>query len=225
MNQEKVLFDSLSVAHVSFEKKMYFWVKRVFDILVSIVGMMLLIPLAILVKIIYVCSGDFHSIFFKQERIGRYGKIFQLYKFRTMKLNADELLKEILSSNAELREEYEENKKLKHDPRITKAGSIIRKLSLDEFPQFINIFKGDMSLVGNRPYLPREREDMGNYYKYIVSTRPGLTGYWQVNGRSNTSFANRLRMEKYYSNNRGLWLDVKIIIKTVIQMFRGDGAI
>ena len=102
---------------------------------------------------------------------------------------------------------------------------IVRKLSLDEFPQFINIFKGDMSFVGNRPYLPREKNDMGSYYKYIIKTKPGLTGYWQVSGRSKTTFLNRLRMEKRYSNIQSLSLDIKIIFKTILQFFKcGGGA-
>ncbi len=131
---------------------------------------------------------------------------------------------ELLKNNEEIRQEYEMNKKLKNDPRITKAGKLIRKLSLDEFPQFINIFVGHMSLVGNRPYLPREKVDMGGYYQDIVMTKPGLTGYWQTHGRSNTSFLYRLRMEKKYSNMQSFGLDIKIIFDTIIQLFKRDGA-
>ena len=137
----------------------------------------------------------------------------------------DEILADLLQNNEELRVEYETTKKMKHDPRITKFGGVVRKLSLDEFPQFINIFKGDMSLVGNRPYLPREREDMGEYFDDIVRTKPGLTGYWQTSGRSNTTFLYRLQMEREYSYVRCLKLDIKIIFKTFIQLFKRDGAI
>ncbi len=224
MNQEKVLIESTHSGIATFKKICYVCSKRTFDVLVSLIGMLWLLPLAIIIKVIYVCTGDFHSIFYKQERIGLHGKTFMLYKFRTMKPHADELLKIILANNEDLRNEYEENKKMKNDPRITKAGKIIRKLSLDEFPQFINIFKGDMSLVGNRPYLPREKEDMGSYYKYIIKTKPGLTGYWQVNGRSNTTFIDRLRMEKKYSNIQSFGLDVKIIFKTMEQFIKHNGA-
>ena len=139
-------------------------------------------------------TGDFHSIFYRQKRIGKNGKEFIMYKYRSMIVNADEKLKEVLKDK-KLADEYKNNKKLENDPRITKVGKLIRLLSLDEFPQFINIFIGDMSLIGNRPYLPRERKDMGDYYIDIIKTKPGLTGYWQVNGRSNLSFKKRLELE------------------------------
>lgn len=219
---EDAKIDSVSY---TFKHNCYRFVKRTFDVLVSLVGILFLIPISILVKTMYLFTGDFHSIFYTQERIGLFGKTFKLYKFRTMKLNADDILTEILANDPVLREEYEENKKLRNDPRITKAGKIVRKLSLDEFPQFINIFKGDMSFVGNRPYLPREKDDMGNYYKDIVKTKPGLTGYWQTSGRSNTTFLYRLRLEKRYSEIRSLKLDIKIIFKTIIQVFKHDGAL
>lgn len=213
------------VSGTTFKKRCYVYTKRTFDVLVSLIGILFLVPLILVIKIMYVCTGDFHSIFYSQERIGLRGKIFRLYKFRTMRLHADEILEKILMNDPALREEYEENKKLKNDPRITKAGKIVRKLSLDEFPQFINIFKGDMSFVGNRPYLPREREDMGEYYEDIVRTKPGLTGYWQTSGRSNTTFLYRLRMEKKYSNIQSFSLDIKIMFKTVVQLFKHDGAV
>ena len=226
MDQEKTLFDKVEMTKSSkFKYMSYRLSKRTFDVLISIFGILFLLPLSILIKIAYMLTGDFHSIFYKQERIGLFGIHFQLYKFRTMKPNADEILLKILENDEALRNEYEENKKMKHDPRVTKVGRVIRKLSLDEFPQFINIFKGDMSFVGNRPYLPREKDDMGNYYKYIVSTKPGLTGYWQTSGRSNTSFLYRLQMEKKYSDIRCLKLDVKIIARTILQLFKHDGAV
>lgn len=228
MNKDGVVMtDEIKTVSFSqtFKRGCYRFIKRTFDVLVSFIGILFLIPLSVLIKIIYVCTGDFHSIFYSQERIGIFGKTFKLYKFRTMKPNADAILLELLASDEALKEEYEENKKLKNDPRITKAGKVIRRLSLDEFPQFLNIFKGDMSFVGNRPYLPREKEDMGSYYKYIIQTKPGLTGYWQTSGRSNTTFLYRLRMEKKYSTIRSLKLDIKIIFKTVVQVFKRDGAI
>lgn len=219
---DKIHTDS---SNSTFKKRCYVYSKRTFDVLISLMGILFLLPLIFIVKMMYLCTGDFKSIFYSQERIGLRGKIFRLYKFRSMKPNADQLLLDLLNSDPAIREEYEENKKIKNDPRITKVGKIIRKLSLDEFPQFINIFKGDMSFVGNRPYLPREREDMGKYYDDIVKTKPGLTGYWQTSGRSNTTFLYRLRMEKKYSNIQSFGLDIKIMFKTVVQLFKHDGAV
>ena len=213
-----------SMVFSSIKDKTYILIKDLFDILISFIGIVFMLVIAILVKICYVLSGDFHSIFFTQKRIGKNGKLFTLYKFRTMVPNADEILFKMLKENKEMAEEYKLTKKLKKDPRITKVGKALRKLSLDELPQFINVYIGDMSLVGNRPYLPREKEDMGKYYADIIKTKPGITGYWQVSGRSDTTFKRRLELEQYYSNNCSLWLDVKIFFKTFIVVFFGTGA-
>lgn len=188
--------------------------KRLFDIIFSFIGLIFFIPITIILKIAYMCTGDFHRIFFVQERIGKNGKIFKFYKFRSMVPNADEVLFKTMELDKIIAEEYQKNKKLKHDPRITKMGKFIRSTSIDELPQLINIFLGHMSFVGNRPYLPREKKDMGEYYEDIIKTKPGLTGYWQVNGRSKTTFEERLKLEKYYSNNASLKLDIKIFFKT-----------
>lgn len=203
---------------------MYLGIKRLFDIIFSLVGCIFLLPIALVVKISYILHKDFNPIFFSQERIGKNGKLFKFYKFRSMVPNADEVLKNLLESDKELAEEYKINKKLDNDPRITKMGHLLRKTSLDELPQLFNVLKGDMSLIGNRPYLPREKDDMKYYYKSIVKTKPGLTGYWQVNGRSNTTFKERLKLEKYYSNNCSLWLDIKIFFKTfaVVLLHKGS---
>ncbi len=206
------------------QKKCYYFFKRIFDIVCSLVGIIVLIPLSLVIKISYLCSKDFHSIFFVQERIGKNGRIFKFYKFRTMVVNADEILEKWLKENPQIAKEYNKYKKLKKDPRITFVGKIIRKFSLDEFPQFVNILKGDMSLIGNRPYLLREKKDMGKYYKDIIKTKPGLTGIWQVSGRNNATFQKRLKLEKEYSNNCSFKLDMKILFKTIIVVFKGDGA-
>ena len=203
------------MSNKSSKKIVYRVIKRLFDIIISIIGLIFLIPLIIIVKIMFICTKDFGSIFFVQERIGLNGKLFKLIKFRTMHKDADKTLKELLEEDPELRKEYKKNKKLKNDPRITKVGKILRKTSLDELPQIIDIFLGKMSLIGNRPYLPREKEDMGKYYNAIVSTKPGLTGYWQVSGRSNVTFTKRLRLERYYSEHCSLGLDIKIFFKTI----------
>ena len=216
---ESVLTNEISVSKTS-----YYIVKRIFDILFSIYGLILLIPTSILVKLGYILIGDFKPIFFTQQRIGLNGQQFKFYKFRTMCDDADGVLKELLEKDPIAREEYSINKKLKNDPRVTKVGKIIRKLSIDEMPQFLNILKGDMHLIGNRPYLPREIQDMGEFYNDIVKTKPGLTGYWQVNGRSNTTFKKRLQLESEYSNISNLWLDTKIFFKSLPTVLLCRGA-
>jgi len=203
---------------------LYLFIKRLFDIVMSGIGLIVLIPITIIIKIIYMCNGDFASVFFTQNRIGQYGKEFKFYKYRTMVPNADEILFEMLQNDKKIAEEYAKNKKLKNDPRITKAGNFIRKTSIDELPQLINVLKGDMSLVGNRPYLPREKEDMGKYFDDIVKTKPGITGYWQVSGRSDVSFKKRLELEEYYSDNATLMLDIKILFKTIGVVIGTKGA-
>ncbi len=206
------------------KKYLYLTIKRIFDIVVSLLGLLFLIPIAIIVKLAYVFTGDFTRIFFTQKRIGKHGKEFNFFKFRSMVKNADQVLFKMLEENEELREEYKINKKLKNDPRITKVGKILRKTSLDELPQLINILLGHMSLIGNRPYLPREKEDMGEYFDDILKTKPGLTGYWQVSGRSNTTFNERLKLEKYYSDHCGLRMDIKIFFKTFYVVILRKGA-
>ena len=141
-----------------------------------------------------------------------------------MVVDADKVLDELLKNDKEARKEYKLNKKLKNDPRITKMGKILRITSLDELPQLINVLKGDMSLIGNRPYLPREKEDIGQYFDTIFKTKPGLTGYWQVNGRSNTTFEERLKLEEYYSNHASLKMDIKILFKTIYVVLFHKGA-
>lgn len=202
----------------------YIIVKRLFDICCGIVGIIILIPVTLVIKLISVCTGDFNSIFFSQKRIGKDGKEFNFYKFRSMVPNADKILFEMLENNPDIKAEYDKNKKLKDDPRITRVGKIIRRLSIDELPQLFNVLKGDMSVIGNRPYLPREKEDMGEYFDDIVKTKPGITGYWQTSGREDVTFKTRLKLESYYSNNRSLSLDVKIFFKTFKAVFGGHGA-
>lgn len=206
------------------EKYGYLFVKRVFDIICAVIGCLLMLPIAIIVKISYMLTGDFKSIFLVQDRIGKDGKEFKFYKFRSMVPNADEILFKMLKEDKEIAKEYKINKKLKNDPRITKVGKILRRTSLDELPQLFNVLKGDMSLIGNRPYLPREKEDIGDYFDEIVKTKPGITGYWQVSGRKNATFERRLELEKFYSNNYSLKMDVKIFFKTFKAVLGGHGA-
>ncbi len=197
-------------------------IKRTIDILGSLAGCAILLPLIVYVRYHNHKQGDYGTIFFTQNRIGKNGEEFKVYKFRTMVENAEEVLEKMMAENPEIREEYEVNKKLKDDPRITKAGKFLREKSLDEFPQFINVLKGEMSLIGPRPYLPREAADMGTYYQDIVSLAPGVTGMWQTHGRSNVDFEKRLELDEFYYRNWSLWLDLTLLIKTLQNMYYGD---
>lgn len=201
----------------------YLFIKRLFDIICSLIGLIIASPIFLLVGIL-IRLEDGYSPILKQERIGKNGKIFKCYKFRSMVKNADEILFNTLKMDKIVAAEYKKNKKLKNDPRITKVGKFIRKTSIDELPQLINVLKGDMSLIGNRPYLPREIEDMGDYYNEIIISKPGITGYWQVSGRSNVTFDERLKLESFYSKNRGFKMDIKIFFKTFKVVLFGKGA-
>lgn len=201
-------------------------VKRIIDIVAGLVGVILLIPITALVWIVRIIKKENTGpLFYEQLRIGKNGKQFRMYKFRSMCMNADEKLKTYLAENEEARKEYKKYKKLKNDPRITKVGCFLRKTSIDEFPQFINVLFGSMSLVGPRPYLPREKEDMGEYYSTIVKVKPGLTGPWQVAGRSNLKFEDRMKLDIDYVKNMSLKKDIKMVWKTVTKVFKKDGAI
>ena len=208
------------------EKAIYIGIKRTIDVIGSLVGMVLLVPATIAIYIAQkISKEDNGPLFYKHIRYGKNGKQFKLYKFRSMCMNADEKLKEYLKSNEEARKEFEENQKLQHDPRITKLGNFLRKTSLDELPQMLNILKGEMSFVGPRPVVKREIEKYGENKEKLLSVKPGLTGYWQVNGRSNTTYEERMNMELYYVDNCSLWLDIKIFFKTFIAVFKKEGAV
>lgn len=198
------------------------FVKRMIDIAGGLVGSLSLIPLSVFVYIYNRRCGDTGPIMFSQNRIGKNGKQFKVYKYRTMIQGADQVLEELMAKDPAVREEYEKNKKLQNDPRITKAGHFLREKSLDEFPQFLNVLKGDMSLIGPRPYLPKEVRDMGDYYNDIVSMAPGVTGMWQTHGRSNVSFEERLELDQFYYRNWSLWLDLTLLVKTIQTMLVGD---
>ena len=199
--------------------------KRLIDICGGIVGTIVLIPLTIGIAIANLICKDTGPIFYSQYRIGKNGKLFKMYKYRSMVIGADEKLKKYLEENENARKEYKKYKKLKHDPRVTKVGEFIRKTSLDEFPQFINVLKGDMSLVGPRPYLEREKEDMNGYYKYITTCKPGLTGLWQISGRSDVDFATRIDLDMQYYYNHSLKGDIKILFKTAMKLVKREGAL
>lgn len=199
-------------------------IKRLIDIFSGLIGSILLIPITLIIKIMFLKDGDRDSIFFTQSRIGLNGKMIQIYKYRSMVPHAEEVLEELMKINPDIKREYLTNKKLENDPRITKIGQFIRKNSLDELPQLINVLLGQMSLVGPRPYLPREKEDMGVYYDAIIKAKPGITGMWQVSGRSELSFQNRLVLDEYYCKNWSTWLDFTILVKTYKALITKNGA-
>lgn len=215
MNTNSVMFNEQIKVSENISKVIYFKTKRFFDILFGIFGVLLIVPVAFIIKAISIINRDYNSIFYKQQRIGKNGKLFYMYKFRTMVPDADKVLTDLMRTNPTFRNEYFKNKKVKDDPRITKIGKFLRKTSLDELPQFINVLVGNMSLVGNRPYLPIEKEDMGGYFKIITSAKPGITGIWQVSGRSNTTFQKRLILEKNYSLHPSFKQDINIVFKTL----------
>ncbi len=212
-------------ALTSFRHFGYRVVKRTFDIvfaLVGCVGVILLIPF---VKITYLLTGDRAPIFLKNHmRIGKDGKPFRFYKFRTMVPDAERILHEELFKDPAIFAEYQQNKKLKNDPRITRVGRFLRKTSLDEFPQFINVLKGDMSIIGNRPYMVSEKEDMGEYFDDIVSTKCGIVSWWAVSGRSGLNFQERLVLEQWYSRNFGFKVDFKIFVMAFKAVLGQKGA-
>ncbi len=225
MNDKTIVLDSSNTEELARQHRLaYSIIKRVFDIFIGLIGTILLLPLGIVIKIAYMLDGDFAPILFRQARIGKDGKTIHIYKFRSMVVNADEVLYELMKKDKAIKEEYMLNRKLKNDPRITKVGKLIRHASIDEFPQFINVLFGSMSVVGPRPYLHREQNDMGVFYKKIITCKPGVTGYWQVSGRSNTDFKTRLKMDNFYCENPGLKFDLFIFIKTFATVLGMDGA-
>lgn len=223
MKENEIVMEQVSLAWRC-KRVMYFSFKRIFDICCSLVGIGFLIPLLVIIKIAYMCTGDFHSVLYSQKRIGKNGKIFRLHKFRTMVPNADEILKEWLENNPEKREEYYRDRKIDKDPRITKVGNLLRKTSLDEFPQFLNVLVADMSLIGPRPVVLDEVENYGKNKEKFLSVRPGLTGYWASNGRSNVSYKERMKMELFYVDHCCIRLDLEIIWNTIITVIKRDGA-
>ncbi len=223
MDNEIAMNDVSVSVLVSIKKEVYLFIKRSFDIVCGLVGLVLLIPLAIIIKLCYMFSGDFHSIIYKQERIGKNGKPFNLYKFRTMVPNADEKLKELLKQE-KYRKEWELNQKLSNDPRITKIGNLLRKSSLDELMQVVNVISGKMSMIGPRPLIRGELDAHNGNHKLYESIRPGVSGWWAAHGRSTTTYEERLELEYYYIKHMSLSLDIKCVIDTIKAVITKDGA-
>lgn len=202
-----------------YHRNHYHVVKRGFDFVAALIALIVLFPLFLVVSILVAISSGF-PVAFKQTRVGYRGKPFSIYKFRTMVRNAEEILK----ARPELMEEYRKNFKIENDPRISKIGNILRKTSLDELPQFINVLKGDMSLVGPRPIVVPELEKYGEHKDMYMSMRPGCTGLWQCGGRSATTYEERVALDKEYFERAGLRFDLYIIFKTIGAIFTGRGA-
>ena len=200
------------------------FVKRTFDLAVSILFLPLLLPL-ILVLGILIRIGSPGPVFYRHGRVGRRGKAFSVYKFRSMYRDSEERLKRILRNDAEARQEWDTHFKLKNDPRITKMGAFLRKTSLDELPQIFNVLLGEMSLVGPRPVV---QEEITKYYKegtaYYHLVRPGITGLWQVSGRSDIDYDMRVRLDTWYVLNWSLWLDILLLFKTIRVVIQREGA-
>lgn len=205
-------FESESTRGFSF----YEAIKRLIDIICSFVGILVLSPLFIIIAIIIKFTSK-GPVFFSQKRVGRNGKEFDMYKFRSMVVNAEELKEKLAAQNEMSGPMF----KMKDDPRVTKVGKFIRKTSIDELPQLWNILKGDMSLVGPRPSLPKEVAQFDDWMYKRLEVKPGLTCYWQVSGRNNIDFEDWMKLDIKYVEERNLWIDIKLIFKTVGVLF-GD---
>jgi len=219
--QEPYLLDLVNAGSIPVRTLSYFdlFPKRSLDIVGSIVGLFLFGLFAALLYIPYRFGGNKGPLLYKQTRYGKNGKIFQIYKFRTMIVGAEEVLK----NDPKLWAEYQRNgNKLENDPRVTKLGHLLRVLSIDELPQFINVFKGEMSLVGPRPILEIELKEYGEKLEYLLMAKPGLTGYWTTHGRSKILFPDRADMELKYLEMRGTGYDLWLIARTVVQIFVAD---
>ena len=200
-------------------KTVYNFIKRTIDIIGSLCGLILLSPLLLVIGIL-IKSDSKGPIIFAQKRVGLNGKEFKMYKFRSMVVNAEEL-KDKLKENNEMSGPMF---KMKDDPRITKIGKFIRKTSIDELPQLINVLKGDMSLVGPRPSLPKEVKEFEPWMIRRLEVKPGLTCYWQVMGRNSIDFEDWMKLDIKYVNERSLWLDIKLIFKTFFVLFGDENA-
>ena len=210
----------IEINNLEIRKKIYKVVKRIADIIGGIIGLILLSPVFLILAICIKIDSK-GPVIFAHKRIGKNGKEFNMYKFRSMYKNAEEMIENF---NEEQKIEWQENFKLENDPRITKVGKFLRKTSLDELPQIVNIIKGDLSIIGPRPIVDEELKKYGDNKEKFLSITPGLTGYWQANGRSNTSYEERMQMELYYIDNQSLLLDIKIFFKTIVSVIKKEGA-
>lgn len=199
------------------------FIKRGLDLTAGIALLFLLAPLMLLI-VALIRTGDGGPAFYRQTRIGRGGRTFRCWKFRTMACDADEALRQLLASDLAAAREWSESQKLTLDPRITPVGSFLRRSSLDELPQLFNIIAGDMSFVGPRPIVAAERERYGEAFNHCFSVPPGLTGLWQISGRSDCSYATRVSLDSQYASEWHLLLDAKILVRTVPAVLTQKGS-
>lgn len=188
--------------------------KRLFDILFSLMIIAVFAPLCVGIALLIAIASP-GKVIYVQKRLGRRGKVFRCYKFRTMAPDAENKLPELLEKYPALRLEWEKNQKLRRDPRVFRLGRFLRKTSLDELPQFWNVLKGDLSVVGPRPYTIAQGREVKRVSYKILSVKPGITGLWQTSGRSGTTFGKRLHLDAEYVEKKSLWLDLKLIAKTI----------
>ena len=225
LNQEQVLEEVLVDEWYDTEKEkpIFFFIKRCIDIILSLLGLIILSPVFLLIAIL-IKKEDHGNVFYKHKRIGHMNKDIYIYKFRSMtnKYKTFDEFYQTLSD--EQKQEWDENFKLENDPWITKIGNFLRKTSLDELPQIINILKGDMSVIGPRPVVNDEIEKYGNQKAKFLSVKPGLTGYWAANGRSATTYEDRIKLELYYIDHCSLLLDIKIFFKTILSVLKKEGS-
>lgn len=199
----------------------YLTLKRLLDIVGAIGIALVFLPAGILIPVLIRRDGG--PAMFRQERVGEDGKPFQIYKFRSMVVNAEEHLNQVLNGYAEKRKEWDESQKLIDDPRITRLGRFLRKTSLDELPQLINVLKGEMSLVGPRPIVQSEICRYGKWFRYYIAVKPGLTGLWQVRGRNDVSYARRVALDRRYAMSQSILLDIYLVAITPMVMLRKSG--
>ena len=213
---------NIEESHITvYDSKIYLFTKRMIDIVGSLTGIILLSPIFLIVAIAIKIEDPKGNIIFGHKRVGKDGKLFPCYKFRSMFANAEEMKKNFTE---EQKKEYAETFKLKDDPRITKVGKFTRKTSIDELPQLFNILKGEMSIVGPRPIVIDELKFYGEYAKYYKSVKPGLTGLWQVNGRSDTTYDERVAFDLEYVSTRNTFKDLYIIIMTAVKVIKREGS-
>lgn len=214
------------VARTAFESRWGYrsTFKRSFDLGFTVLLLPLFLPLGLLVALLIRLDSR-GPVIIRVKRLGREGSTFYKYKFRSMVLNAEKVLQELLASNEVIRKEYEATYKIRNDPRVTRFGRLLRKTSLDELPQILNILRGEMSWVGPRDILPSELAVYGEFGDKFATVKPGLTGLWQVSGRSRLPYSERVRLDMHYIDHLSFLLDLKIILKTIPVVLFGDGAV
>ena len=223
-NEERISsLNTIEIVRSNKRKKIYNTVKRGIDVVGGAVGIIFFLIAYVFLFIPYHFGENKGPMLFKQQRLGKNGQLFKIYKFRSMKIKADEILKR----DRELYKKYVRNVyklEVHEDPRITKLGSFIRKTSIDELPQFINVLKGEMSLVGPRPIVEEELKEYDNQGSLFLQMKPGITGVWQTSGRSNIGYPERVELELSYLKNEKITVDIKIIFKTFLKVFLNEGA-